>query len=394
MLVVFKAHSAGISLLVMIDGQERFYWPAIAGEWKGFVGGGTPRDFGPCGDVIDRKCSFLFRDLERRYDYYEAAKPRVEECLLVPFYLEGAPVGTLWIVAHDKVRQFDSEDLRQLESVARFAATAYRTVNTLRDLQHKSQTLEAAEAALRRQVSALETAGVQLAQANAELGHFAFAAVHDLREPLRTVKIYSQLLLRASAGKLSEDERLWLNSIVDGSTRMDTLITDLLTYAQAAEGDRDFDEIVDLDSVFDRALLNLRTAIQESGAVVTRDDLPKMRVHAEHFIQLFQNLIGNSIKYRSEQPPVIHVAARKEDEAWHFVVSDNGIGIDAGQHRRVFEAFKRLHGREISGSGLGLAICRRIVNRYGGRIWVESAPGKGAKFHFTARPERDIDGQK
>jgi GAF domain len=194
MLDLFKAHSAGISLLTTIDGEARFCWPAIAGAWKCFIGGGTPRNFGPCGDVIDRNCSFLFRDLERRYGYYETAKPRVEECLLSPFYLEGMPAGTLWIVAHNKTRQFDAEDLRPLENIGRFAATAYRTGNVLGDLQQKSERLEATETMLRHQVSALEAAQVRLADANTDLHHFAFAASHDLREPLRMVNSYSQLL--------------------------------------------------------------------------------------------------------------------------------------------------------------------------------------------------------
>lgn len=389
MLVLFKADSTGISLLTTKDGEDRFYWPAIAGAWKCFIGGGTPRHFGPCGDVVDRNCPFLFRDIERRYGYFKAAKPRVEEGLLAPFYLEGVPVGTLWIVAHDKARQFDAEDLRELESVGRFAAAAYRTVKALHDLQQKSQRLEAAEAALLHQVSALESARARLAEANADLNHFAFAAGHDLREPLRTITMYSQILSEKSAEKLSERERLCVNSIVDGCSRMDTLITDLLAYAQAAEGDRDLDDIADLNLVFDQAVSNLATAIAESEAVVTRDDLPQIRVYAEHFVQLFQNLIGNSIKYRSAQRPVIHLAVRKEDEGWHFVLSDNGLGIDAKDHQRVFEAFKRLHGREISGTGLGLAICRRIVQRRGGRIWVESALGEGTRFHFTVKCERE-----
>ena len=390
MLVLFKAHSAGISLLTTEDGEDRFYWPAIAGEWKSFIGGGTPRNFGPCRDVIERDCSFLFRDLERRYDYYEAAKPRVEECLLSPFYLDGTAVGTLWIVAHDKARQFDAEDLRQLESIGRFAATAYRTVNALHDSQQKSQRLEATETALRHQVSALEAAGARLAEANADLNYFAFGASHDLQEPLRAVKINSQLLLRKSVERLSEEEHLWVSSIVDGCGRMEALIADLLAYAQAGEGDRHPDEIVDLNVVFARAVFNLAAAIEESKAVVTCDDLPQIRAHAEHFVQLFQNLISNSIKYRCAQTPIIHLSVQKEDKAWHFVLSDNGLGIDAKQHQLVFETFKRLHGREISGNGLGLAICRRIVQRCEGRIWVESTLGEGARFHFTVRREQGV----
>jgi light-regulated signal transduction histidine kinase (bacteriophytochrome) len=229
-----------------------------------------------------------------------------------------------------------------------------------------------------------------LAEANADLNQFAFAASHDLREPLRMVTSYSQLLLRNSAEKLSEEDRIGIKFIVDGCARMDNLITDLLAYAQSAAGDRDLDEIVDLNLVFEKAILNLATAIEESKAVITHDDLPRIRAHAEHFVQLFQNLIGNSIKYRSDQSPIVHLAVCKEDDIWHFVFSDNGLGIDAEYHQRVFEPFKRLHGREISGTGLGLAMCHRIVQRCGGKIWVESALGEGARFHFTVRATNRI----
>lgn len=388
MLELFKAESTGISLVTSKDGEERFYWPAIAGEWRSFVGGGTPRDFSPCCDVLAQDHSLLFRNIELRYDYYLSATPRVEECLLSPFYLDGKAVGTVWIVAHSKERQFDSEDLRQLESIARFAATAYRTLNLVQDLKQKSQSLEASEITLRKEVSSLAATSQELGEANADLNHFAYAAGHDLREPLRTVQTSSQLIARRLGQKLDTEDRDLLDSLIDGCRRMDSLVSDLLSYAMAADGDRDHEESVDLNSAFDAAMTNLKSVIREAKASVTCDPLPTIRAHRGHFVQLFQNLLGNAINYRSERPPRIHLAAaREEDGLWHLVFSDNGIGIAPEQHQRIFETFTRLHGREVSGTGLGLAICRRIIQRCGGRIWVESAPGEGSRFHFTVPRE-------
>ncbi|HEY6340398.1 MAG TPA: ATP-binding protein [Bryobacteraceae bacterium] len=382
MLALFNAGSAGISLLTTRDGEERFYWPAVAGQWSCFIGGGTPRNFGPCGDVLDHNKAFLFRDLESRYDYFASALPRVEECLLVPFYLAGTAVGTIWIVAHDKTRQFDSEDLRQMESIARFAATAYRTVQLLQDLQQKTHRLEATETMLRHRLSDLEATSAKLSAANAELNQFAYAASHDLHEPLRAIKVYSELLFRST--RVPEEQR-WADFVIDGCSRMDALITDLLAYAKSGDYNRNLHEVVDLHAVFESAIHNLKTAIEESHAVVTHDALPVVHGHAEHFLQLIQNLLSNAIKYRSEETPCIHLSAKRENEQWHLVVSDNGAGIAPEHHQFVFDAFRRLHGKDISGTGLGLAICRRIVEQTGGKIWIESDLGAGAKFHFTLR---------
>jgi transcriptional regulator with GAF, ATPase, and Fis domain len=154
-LEVFQADSAGISLLTKEDGGKRFYWPAIAGVWKPHIGGGTPRDFGPCGDVLDRNVALLFRHFERRYTYFLPVTPPVEECLLVPFYVEGKAVGTIWAIAHDDRRKFDVEDLRQLESLARFASAAYQTVEFLDALEQRGEALRQSHAKLQAHVEEL-----------------------------------------------------------------------------------------------------------------------------------------------------------------------------------------------------------------------------------------------
>ncbi len=221
-----------------------------------------------------------------------------------------------------------------------------------------------------------------LLRANEDLRQFAYAASHDLQEPLRMIASYSQLLLRGFRGELDGDAALFVNFIKEGTDRMRDLLADLLAYTQVDEDGPEPPERVDLNPVFREAVENLRTAIDESQAVVTSDDLPMVRGSAARFLQVFQNLIGNAIKYRGERAPQIHVSAEAMDGGWRLAVSDNGIGIDPQYHAQIFGVFKRLHGRGIPGTGIGLAICQRVVERYGGRIWVESAAGQGATFYF------------
>lgn len=223
----------------------------------------------------------------------------------------------------------------------------------------------------------------ELLRANADLNQFAFAASHDLQEPLRMITSYSQLLVKGYRGQLDHDAEVFVGYIADGSKRMRELLGDLLSYTQAASNGQDASEVIDLNAVFEKVTRNLEVAIGESGAVITCDHLPVVRGHEGHFVQLLQNLIGNAIKYRSDRLPRIHLTATKRSDAWHFAVADNGMGIDPKYHRQIFGVFKRLHGKQIPGTGIGLAICQRVVERYGGRIWVESEPDRGATFSFT-----------
>jgi PAS domain S-box-containing protein len=222
-----------------------------------------------------------------------------------------------------------------------------------------------------------------LARTNADLEQFAYAASHDLQEPLRMITTYSQLLLKGYRGQLEGQAGLCVQNIADGTKRMRDLLADLLAYTQLTTDGQESSEVADLNMVHEKALHNLRAAIEENAAVITCDPLPTVRGREAHFIQLFQNLIGNSIKYRSDSPPCIHVAADKQDGCWRFAVSDNGIGIDPLYQKQIFGIFKRLHGKQIPGTGIGLAICQRVVERGGGRIWVESQPNRGATFYFT-----------
>jgi PAS domain S-box-containing protein len=223
----------------------------------------------------------------------------------------------------------------------------------------------------------------ELKRLNEDLNQFAFAASHDFQEPLRMITSYSQLLLRGYSGQLAGEAAVCVGFITEGTKRMRELLSDLLSFTEAGS-DRDAAaESIDLNLIFEKAAQNLKSAIDETGATVSSDHLPAVLGRQAHFIQLFQNLIGNAIKYRGERPPVVHVSAEQRPGEWLFAVSDNGMGIEPEYHEQIFGVFKRLHGRSIPGTGIGLAICQRVVERYGGRIWVESELGHVSTFCFT-----------
>jgi len=223
----------------------------------------------------------------------------------------------------------------------------------------------------------------ELARSNADLEQFAYVASHDLQEPLRMVTAYTQLLAERYKGKLDEKADKFLGYASEGAMRMQVLIDDLLAFSRI--GRNGFtSRSVDCNAVMEEVLLALASAIQESGAVVTHAELPAVWADRTHVGQVFQNLIGNAIKFRGKEPPVVSVQAEKADQQWRFNVSDNGIGIAAEYAENIFVVFRRLHARtEYPGSGIGLAICKKIVEHYGGRIWVESQAGSGSAFKFT-----------
>jgi len=222
-----------------------------------------------------------------------------------------------------------------------------------------------------------------LARSNAELEQFAYVASHDLQEPLRMVTSFVQLLARRYQGQLDADADEYISFAVDGATRMQNLINDLLTYSRVGKSGRSF-EVTDCEAVFRYAIDNLQLAMDESAALVTHDPLPTISADSAQIAQLLQNLIGNAIKFRDEAQPRVHVSAQRQGPEWVFSVRDNGIGIDPEFKERIFLIFQRLHGRaEYPGTGIGLAVCKRIAERHGGRIWVDSEPGGGSTFSFT-----------
>jgi light-regulated signal transduction histidine kinase (bacteriophytochrome) len=224
----------------------------------------------------------------------------------------------------------------------------------------------------------------ELRRANQDLEQFAYSASHDLQEPLRTVQLYGEILATRFADALPEKGREYMGFVRAGAARMETLVNDLLSYTQLARLESPAAQI-DTNEEAAMAVGALAGTIEETGAKVIIEPLPPVNVHAAHLQQLFQNLIGNALKYRSkERGPVIRVSARRARDEWEFAVSDNGIGIDAQYKEKIFGLFKRLHtSDEYPGTGIGLAICQRIVERYHGRIWVESRLGEGSTFYFT-----------
>ncbi len=294
-------------------------------------------------------------------------------------------------------------DIRSDDELGTLALTfndmTHQLSQTMESLQAEVAERKRAEEKLRRTVTDLE-------HSNAELQQFAYVASHDLQEPLRMVSSYVQLLARRYKGKLDSDADDFIAFAVDGALRMQTLINDLLTFSRVGTRGKPF-EPTDCEAVLGHVLANLKLAIEESGAVITHDALPTVMADSSQLVQLIQNLTDNAIKFRGKETPHVHISATRESEigdheskstnhelqttnykAWIFSIRDNGIGIDPEFFDRIFTIFQRLHNREeYPGTGIGLAVCKKIVERHGGRIWVESEPGKGTTFFFTI-PDR------
>jgi light-regulated signal transduction histidine kinase (bacteriophytochrome) len=247
---------------------------------------------------------------------------------------------------------------------------------TNEQLKREIEERKRAEEALKQKTEAL-------ARSNQELEQFAYVASHDLQEPLRMVTSYVQLLARRYQNRLDSDAEEFINFAVDGATRMHILINDLLAYSRVGTQGKSF-EPTNCETILQQSLDNLKMTMEETGAVVTHDSLPTVMADDLQLGQLFQNLIGNAIKFHGEERPSVHVSVRPDGNQWVFSVRDNGIGIAPELTERIFLIFQRLHGNEkYPGTGIGLAVCKKIVECHGGRIWVESALGKGATFYFT-----------
>jgi PAS domain S-box-containing protein len=216
-----------------------------------------------------------------------------------------------------------------------------------------------------------------------ELNRFAFVVSHDLQEPVRTMKSYGELLARRYKSKLDSDADDFLNFMTEAANRMTQLLKDLLAYSQAGRADRTRAESIQATTVLEWAIMNVNPLVKETNAVITFDPLPSIQADQTQTAQIFQQLLTNSMRFKSVAPPRIHVSATRENGMYRFAVRDNGEGVAEEFHERIFGVFKRLHGKDVPGTGIGLSICRKIVEAHGGQIEIESAPGAGTTIYFT-----------
>jgi PAS domain S-box-containing protein len=318
-------------------------------------------------------------------------------------FLTGNPLRSVYrVVARDgRVIWFDcqAEMVRSDDGRPWFIhGVAFDITDLKRAEEELKKAHDELEVRVQQRTAELERVNAQLAQraeelarSNADLEQFAYSASHDLQEPIRNVAIYTEFLKQRYQGKLDASADQFLSFLTEGARRMEMLVRDLLAYTRTASDTEEPQGLIDANVVLAESLESLRVAIRESQAAITHDPLPAIRIQQVHLQQLLQNLLSNAIKYRSDDPPRIHISAKRLDGYWLFSVSDNGIGIPPEYQQKVFGIFKRLHGREkYPGTGIGLAICKKIVERFGGRIWVESEAGQGATFQFTL-PARDND---
>ncbi len=321
---------------------------------------------GVAGKVFERGETFLVEDMEQYPHLNEMAqRDGVRSVASVPIRSRDKMVGVMSILSHGQ-RRFTPPEIDLLTAIGNQIGTAIENA---------------------RLFESIAQGKLELERSNQELEQFAYVASHDLQEPLRMVSNYIRLLARRYKGRFDADADEFIDYAVDGAKRMQTLIQDLLAYSRVGTRGREF-EPTDCEGIFGQAVANLQMSVEECGAVVTHDPLPTVRGDGTQLSQLFQNLIGNAIKFRSEKPPAVHVGATRQAGAWLFSVRDNGISIDLGHAERIFLIFQRLHHKtEYPGTGIGLAICKRIVERHGGRIWMQSEPGEGTTFYFTI-PDR------
>jgi light-regulated signal transduction histidine kinase (bacteriophytochrome) len=304
--------------------------------------------------------------------------------ILEDFESEKSNLERMQTATFNILEDFDADRLR-LEDTQR------AVLNILDDLNQSNEELKKAHDVLEIRVKDRTS---ELARSNAELEQFAYIASHDLQEPLRMVSSYVQLLERRYKGKLDRDADEFIAFASEGAIRMQRLINDLLAFSRVGSRGKNFDT-VNLEAVLDQALENLQLVIKEKKAVVTHDPLPMVFGDIGQLTQVFQNLIDNAMKFRGEELPRVHLSARLDGSGCVCSVQDNGIGIAPEYMNRLFILFQRLHTRtEYPGTGLGLAICKRIVERHGGKIWVESRPGEGSTFYFRipTTQRSDYDG--
>jgi len=289
-------------------------------------------------------------------------------------------VSAIQVSDLDRLRGYDSGAMDYVQ-VPYVPELLRAKVRVFADLFRKTRQLQELNEDLEELV---QERTAELRRSNRDLEQFAYVASHDLQEPLRMISSFLQLLKDRSDGRLDDDSNEFVQFAMEGSQRMHAMVNDLLAYARVSTDPRPFG-LVDCGEALDQAVANLSLAIQESGATVERSSMPTLRGDQAQIVQVFQNLIGNAIKFRRpDVTPRISVHAERGNHEWIFSVEDNGIGLDPVFAERIFQVFQRLHARDrYPGTGIGLSLCKKIVERHRGRVWVESAPDEGSAFHFT-----------
>jgi signal transduction histidine kinase len=385
-LEVLQADSAGLSLLTR-DG-ERFYWAAIAGAWRPHIGGGTPRDFGPCGDVLDHDAPILFTHWERRYPYLGQATPFADEGLLVPFYVNGRAVGTIWAILHTDRRKFDCEDLRLLQSLGRFASAAYQAVQSNEELKSEVAARKEAEREVREWADRLEAKVRCLVDASrvAVIGELSASIAHEVSQPLTGILTYATTSLRLLAAEPPKVEGAtdMIRRMVRDAKRGSEIIKRL--HALFARKDCPA-EPLDLNDAT-REVIALALPELKAGLVNLRsdlaDDLPPVMGDRVQLQQVVLNLVRNATEAMSaldDRPRQLRVSTARTDSNSVLVeVQDSGSGIDPAHCERIFGAF---YTTKPGGMGMGLPICRAIIEAHGGKLWATPGAPHGAVFRFT-----------
>jgi len=364
-LTLCRAHSAGISLLE--EGRKRFQWKAIAGQWAAHLGGGTPRGFGPCGTVLDRDVALLFSHPERHFSYLADVTPCIDEGLLLPFYVDGEGVGTIWVIAHDQSVRFDSEDVRVMTSLASFASTAYQTLVSLeRKLEAEAQRTQLLQ----------ETDKLQKALLN--------SISHDLRTPLASIIGALDSVLEDWKVLDVHTQHLLLETAQGSARRLSQLVQNLLDMTRLEGGALHLNIVrCDVQDVIGTAIRQLGEAARQRQITVdVAAELPLVPLDFVLIVQVVANLLDNALKYSENLAPV-QVGAQIAEGQLQVRISDRGKGIREEELDRVFDKFYRETSAGPPGAGLGLSICKGLVETHGGRIWMERRPEGGTVAAFT-----------
>lgn len=366
-------------------GYEEGYLETLNITWTD-----TERGRGPTGTAVRTGKPSIGRNFLTDPDFEpwraEALKRGYASSISIPMITDGRTLGALTMYAVEP-DAFDIEEVKLLKELTDDIAYCISALHIRAEHKRAEEELikyqNNLEGMVEKRTQELKKVSEELARSNADLQQFAYVASHDLKEPLRTIAGFVGLLAKRYKNSLDEKTHEYIKYSIDGAKRMQDLITDLLEYCKVGTKGTEF-QATDSSLILSKTISNLSAAIEESGAVVTYDKLPTVMGDPSQLSSLFQNLIGNAIKYRGKETPRVHVSAEEKANEWVFSVRDNGIGIDPKFKDRIFAVFQRLHtSGEYSGTGIGLAICKKIVELHGGKIWVESEPGRGSTFYIT-----------